>query len=256
MIVALLIFHRCVCDSCPPRAGIAERFGVVLELCARRRLVKVGIVAVDRTQLAAAATHHPTRSMAQIRRGILVDAARTGAAEARPFRAAARRRPAECRRRLEEDWNLSGESSESTRRGTWPGSRTTARGGWLGRGRNMKPTARSAVRPEWRLLYHHSDLRPLPIRTAAPPRDQSMPCDSLQGGAQRLEELRERAECAVAGPNFWRPSTETARRGRERGPSSLDRRQRANDRGVVPLAGPPRWHLPAGDAAHDRGSSS
>ena len=50
---------------------IAELFGGVLELCARAGLVKVGIVAVDGTKIAAAATHHATRSYEQIAEEIL-----------------------------------------------------------------------------------------------------------------------------------------------------------------------------------------
>jgi hypothetical protein len=53
----------------------------VLELCAKAGLVKVGIVAVDGTKIAAAATHHATRSYEQIAAEILAEAARTDAAE-------------------------------------------------------------------------------------------------------------------------------------------------------------------------------
>ena len=62
-------------------AAIAELFGEVLALCARSRLVKVGVVAVDGTKIAAAATHHATRSYEQIAQEILEDAARIDAAE-------------------------------------------------------------------------------------------------------------------------------------------------------------------------------
>ena len=62
-------------------AAIAELFGAVLGLCARSGLVKVGVVAVDGTKIAAAATHHATRSYEQIAREILEDAARIDAAE-------------------------------------------------------------------------------------------------------------------------------------------------------------------------------
>src|SRR3954467_5164121 len=61
--------------------AIAELFGEVLALCARSGLVKVGVVAVDGTKIAAAATHHATRSYEQIAREILEDAARIDAAE-------------------------------------------------------------------------------------------------------------------------------------------------------------------------------
>src|SRR3954453_10879802 len=62
-------------------AAIAELFGEVLALCARSGLVKVGVVAVDGTKIAAAATHHATRDYAQIAREILEDAARIDAEE-------------------------------------------------------------------------------------------------------------------------------------------------------------------------------
>src|SRR5215213_4791018 len=61
--------------------AIAGLFGEVLELCARAGLVKVGVVAVDGTKIAAAATHHATRSYEQIAQEILEDAARIDAAE-------------------------------------------------------------------------------------------------------------------------------------------------------------------------------
>src|SRR4051794_35344823 len=62
-------------------AAIAELFGEVLGLCARSGLVRVGVVAVDGTKIAAAATHHATRDYAQIAREILAEAARIDAAE-------------------------------------------------------------------------------------------------------------------------------------------------------------------------------
>src|SRR3954452_7998033 len=62
-------------------AAIANLFGEVLALCARSGLVKVGVVAVDGTKIAAAATHHATRSYEQIAREILEEAARIDAAE-------------------------------------------------------------------------------------------------------------------------------------------------------------------------------
>src|SRR3954471_6702773 len=62
-------------------AAIAGLFGEVLALCARAGLVKVGVVAVDGTKIAAAATHHATRSYEQIAQEILEDAARIDAAE-------------------------------------------------------------------------------------------------------------------------------------------------------------------------------
>src|SRR4051812_27221973 len=62
-------------------AAIAGLFGEVLELCAKVGLVEVGVVAVDGTKIAAAATHHATRSYEQIAKEILEDAARIDAAE-------------------------------------------------------------------------------------------------------------------------------------------------------------------------------
>jgi transposase len=61
--------------------AIAGLFGEVLALCARSGLVQVGVVAVDGTKIAAAATHHATRSYEQIAHEILEDAARIDAAE-------------------------------------------------------------------------------------------------------------------------------------------------------------------------------
>src|SRR5918994_5329713 len=62
-------------------AAIAGLFGEVLALCARSGLVKVGVVAVDGTKIAAAATHHAIRDYEQIAREILEEAARVDAAE-------------------------------------------------------------------------------------------------------------------------------------------------------------------------------
>src|SRR3954451_14869188 len=62
-------------------AAIADLFGAVLALCARSGLVRVGVVAVDGTKIAAAATHHATRSYEQIAREILEEAARIDAEE-------------------------------------------------------------------------------------------------------------------------------------------------------------------------------
>ena len=61
--------------------AISELFGGVLELCARAGLVQVGIVAVDGTKIAAAATHHATRSYEEIAREILEEAAENDARE-------------------------------------------------------------------------------------------------------------------------------------------------------------------------------
>src|SRR3954467_8564401 len=62
-------------------SAIAELFGAVLALCARSGLVKVGVVALTGTKIAASATHHATRSYEQIAQEILEDAARIDAAE-------------------------------------------------------------------------------------------------------------------------------------------------------------------------------
>jgi transposase len=62
-------------------AAIGDLFGGVLELCARAGLVSVGVVAVDGTKIAAAATHHATRSYEQIAKEIVEEAGRIDAAE-------------------------------------------------------------------------------------------------------------------------------------------------------------------------------
>ena len=61
--------------------AIGELFAQVLGLCARAGLVRLGVVAVDGTKIAAAATHHATRSYEQIAREILEQAAELDAAE-------------------------------------------------------------------------------------------------------------------------------------------------------------------------------
>jgi transposase len=61
--------------------AIAQLFGGMLELCARAGMVQVGVVAVDGTKIAAAATHHATRTYQQIAEEILEDAACLDAAE-------------------------------------------------------------------------------------------------------------------------------------------------------------------------------
>ena len=61
--------------------AIGELFAQVLALCARAGLVRVGLVAVDGTKIAANATHHATRSYEQIAREILEEAAERDAAE-------------------------------------------------------------------------------------------------------------------------------------------------------------------------------
>jgi hypothetical protein len=62
-------------------AAVAGLFGEVLGLCARSGLVRVGVVAVEGTKIAAAATHHATRSYEQIAHEILEEAARIDEAE-------------------------------------------------------------------------------------------------------------------------------------------------------------------------------
>ena len=61
--------------------AIACLFGGVLELCARSGLVKVGVVAVDGTKIAASATHHANRTYQQIAEEILKEAAEIDALE-------------------------------------------------------------------------------------------------------------------------------------------------------------------------------
>jgi transposase len=61
--------------------AISELFSGVLSLCARAGLVKVGIVAIDGTKIAAAATHHSNRTYEQIATEILEEAGRIDAAE-------------------------------------------------------------------------------------------------------------------------------------------------------------------------------
>jgi transposase len=126
--------------------AIGELFGEVLALCAKAGLVQVGVIAVDGTKIAAAATHHANRDYEQIAREILQEAADLDAAEdeihgpsrgdelppgfqssgdrrtrlreakqaleaerAAQAKAVPRDRPArltECRRRLHQDWEL------------------------------------------------------------------------------------------------------------------------------------------------------
>jgi transposase len=61
--------------------AIAELFGGVLSLCARSGLVKVGVVSVDGTKIAASATHHQNRTYQQIAEEILKEAAEIDALE-------------------------------------------------------------------------------------------------------------------------------------------------------------------------------
>jgi hypothetical protein len=61
--------------------AIADLFTDVLRLCGKAGLVKVGIVAVDGSKIAAAATHHQNRTYEQIAQEILKEAGETDAAE-------------------------------------------------------------------------------------------------------------------------------------------------------------------------------
>jgi transposase len=61
--------------------ALADLFGQVLGLCADAGLVSVGVLAVDGTKLAAAASNHSNRSYEQIAAEILAEAGRIDAAE-------------------------------------------------------------------------------------------------------------------------------------------------------------------------------
>jgi transposase len=61
--------------------AISDLFTGVLGLCAKAGLVKVGVVAVDGTKIAAAATHHQNRTYRQIAEEILKEAGEIDAAE-------------------------------------------------------------------------------------------------------------------------------------------------------------------------------
>jgi len=61
--------------------AIAGLFGSVLELCARAGMVEVGVVAVDGSKIAAAATHHATRTYQQIAEEIVKEAGELDVAE-------------------------------------------------------------------------------------------------------------------------------------------------------------------------------
>src|SRR3989449_3785663 len=68
--------------------AVAELFGGVLSLCARSSLVKVGVVSVDGTKIQASATHHQNRSYQQIAEEIVKEAAAIDAAEDEVYGAA------------------------------------------------------------------------------------------------------------------------------------------------------------------------
>ena len=118
--------------------AISELFSGVLSLCARAGLVKVGIVAVDGTKIAAAATHHANRSYEQIGKEI-VELEAERAAKAKRVPRDRGERLSECKPRLEQDWRLErrvvAEHAALARAG---GSRVTARGGWPARGRTSR----------------------------------------------------------------------------------------------------------------------
>src|SRR5918993_4583895 len=160
-------------------AAIAGLFGEVLALCARSGLVRVGVVAVDGTKIAAAATDHATRSYEQIAQEILEEAARIDAAEDELFgeergdelleglrtsgdrrkvlreakqaleaeRAAQAKkvprgrteRLVECRRRLLQDWQL--ERYVVTEHAAWPAAGIASDGSrrMVGARHNIKP---------------------------------------------------------------------------------------------------------------------
>ncbi|MCA1680869.1 MAG: transposase, partial [Actinobacteria bacterium] len=61
--------------------ALAELFGEVLALCAEAGLVRVGVIAVDGTKLAANAAPQATRDYEQIAREVLAEAAAVDAAE-------------------------------------------------------------------------------------------------------------------------------------------------------------------------------
>ena len=65
----------------PPRAGDRRALSARARALRAAGLVQVGIVAIDGTKVAAAATHHANRSYEQIAREILEEAGRTDAAE-------------------------------------------------------------------------------------------------------------------------------------------------------------------------------
>src|SRR4051812_3058617 len=66
-------------------SALAELFGEVLALCAESRLVRVGVIAVDGTKVAANASPQATRAYEQIAREILEEADAVDAAEDERF---------------------------------------------------------------------------------------------------------------------------------------------------------------------------
>jgi transposase len=180
--------------------GISELFGGVLGLCAKAGLVKVGIVAVDGTKIAAAATHHATRSYEQIAHEIVEEAGRIDAEEDELYgdargdelpaglrtsgdrrrvlreakqaldaeRAAAAEkiprdrgeRLADCKRRLEQDWAL--ERKVITEHAAWHARGIASDGSrrMAGARANIKPYPLSE-RPQGKLNVTDPDSRNL-----------------------------------------------------------------------------------------------
>src|SRR5262245_5435225 len=72
--------------------ALAELFGEVLTLCADAGLVRVGVIAVDGTKVAANAAPQATRDYEQIAREILAEADAVDASRRRAVRRRTRRR--------------------------------------------------------------------------------------------------------------------------------------------------------------------
>jgi hypothetical protein len=208
--------------------AIAELFGGVLELCARAGLVKVGIVAIDGTKIAAAATHHATRSYEQIADAILEKAARIDAAEdelngeargdelpeglrasgdrrkwlreakqaleaeraakAKPVPRSRSERLAECKRRLEEDWQL--ERRVVAEHAAWHGRGLASDGsrGMAGARANIKPYPLTE-QPTGRLNVTDPDSRNLKTTRgrAADLRGRFRVCATPSARSERLD---------------------------------------------------------------------
>ena len=130
-------------------AAIGELFSEVLALCARSGLVKVGVVAVDGTKIAAAATHHATRSYEQIAQEILEDAARIDAAEDELL---ATRAAMSCRRGCERAGIAAKCCARPSRRWTPSAPREAKK---IPRGRSERLVeCRRRLRQDWELERH------------------------------------------------------------------------------------------------------
>src|SRR3954453_23306188 len=103
-------------------AAVAELFGEVLGLCADAGLVRVGVVAVDGTKVAANASHHATRDYEQIAREILEQVAAVDAEEDERFGDAATSCPTSCRRAR------AGSAGCATHAGAWTNAVPVRRG--------------------------------------------------------------------------------------------------------------------------------